>query len=146
MSNKEVLKESFTCKTLYGSKVEVADIKIEECNNVNQKLNRSVTATIQLKVSNMMSDMDVLEWNINIPYAEKTTMMKFLDGALDENDVTKSYSLENFIIGIAQGGVVNNQPLGLQIPLAGVLTLAVSWSLSALGHHLMGKTARWILG
>lgn len=110
MSNKDVLKENFTCKALYGSKVEVADIKIEECNNVGQKLERSVTATVQLKVSNMMADMDVLEWNVNIPYAEKTPMIKFMDGALEENDVTKSYSLENFIRGIAQGGVVNYQP------------------------------------
>lgn len=110
MSNKDILKENFTCKAIYGSKVEVADIKVEECNNENLELKRSVTATIQLKVSNMMSDMDVLEWNIHIPYAEKTPIVRFTDGALDENDVTKSYSLDNFIRGIAQGGVVNYQP------------------------------------
>lgn len=110
MSNKEVLKENFTCKALYGSKVEVADIKVEECNNVNLELKRSATATILLKISNMVSDMDVLEWDINVPYSERTPIIKFTDGALDENDVTKSYSLADFIRGIAQGGVVNYQP------------------------------------
>ena len=57
------------------------------------------------------------------------------------------YMIHYFFIGYA---VIcmrwMNVPLGLQIPLAGVLTLSVSWFLSALGHHLIGKTAKWILG
>ena len=58
----------------------------------------------------MPSDMEVLEWNINIPYAKLTTMVKFLDDSKGENDVTTSYSLTSFIRGIGQGGVVNYQP------------------------------------
>lgn len=33
----------------------------------------------------MPSDMEVLEWNINIPYAKLTTMVKFLDDSKGEN-------------------------------------------------------------
>lgn len=70
MSDKEILKKCFLCKANYGSKVSIADIKIEECNNDNLELKRSVVATIQLKVSNMVTDMEVLEWNLKIPYSE----------------------------------------------------------------------------
>lgn len=110
MSNKEVLKQCFTCKPKYGSTVSVESLEVEECNNVNLELKRSVVATIKIKVSNMPSDMEVLEWNVDIPYAKHTTMEKFLDDSKGENDVTTSYSLTSFIRGIGQGGVVNYQP------------------------------------
>lgn len=110
MSNKEVLKQCFTCKPKYGSTVSVESLEVEECNNVNLELKRSVVATIKIKVSNMPSDMEVLEWNVDIPYAKLTTMEKFLDDSKGENDVTTSYSLTSFIRGIGQGGVVNYQP------------------------------------
>lgn len=110
MSNKEVLKQCFTCKPKYGSTVSVESLEVEECNNVNLELKRSVVATIKIKVSNMPSDMEVLEWNVDIPYAKLTTMKKFLDDSKGENDVTTSYSLTSFICGIGQGGVVNYQP------------------------------------
>lgn len=110
MSNKDVLKQCFTCKPKYGSTVSVESLEVEECNNVNLELKRSVVATIKIKVSNMPSDMEVLEWNVDIPYANPTTMEKFLDDSKGENDVTTSYSLTSFIRGIGQGGVVNYQP------------------------------------
>lgn len=110
MSNKDVLKQCFTCKPKYGSTVSVESLEVEECNNVNLELKRSVVATIKIKVSNMPSDMEVLEWNVDIPYAKPTTMEKFLDDSKGENDVTTSYSLTSFIRGIGQGGVVNCQP------------------------------------
>ena len=110
MSNKDTLKQCFTCKPKYGSTVSIESFDVEECNNVNLELKRSAVATIKIKVSNMPSDMEVLEWNINIPYAKSTTMGKFLDDSRGENDVTTSYSLTSFIRGIGQGGVVNYQP------------------------------------
>lgn len=88
----------------------VENIEVEECNNVNLELKRSVVATIKLKVSNMVADMEVLEWNITIPYVERNVMEKFLDDSKGQNDVTTSYSLMNFLLGIAHGGVVNYQP------------------------------------
>lgn len=110
MSNKDFLRNCFTCKPTYGSKVSVQSIEVEECNNVNLELKRSAVATIKIKVSNMPSDMEVLEWNVNIPYVGFTPMMKYLDDSKGENDVTTSYSVMSFIKGIGQGGVVNYQP------------------------------------
>lgn len=110
LSNKDTLLKCFSCKALYDSKVSVESVAIEECNNVGQELKRSAIATINIKVSNMPADMDVLEWNIDVPYAEQTKMARFLTDSNGEGDVTTSYSLKNFILGIAQGGVVNIQP------------------------------------
>ncbi len=110
MSNKEILAKCFICKPTYGSKVSIQSIEVEECNNVNLELKRSAVATIKLKVANMPSDMEVLEWNVNIPYGEFTLMGKYLDDSKGENDATTSYSLMSFIQGIGQGGVVNYQP------------------------------------
>ena len=75
-------------------------------------MKRSVVATIQLKISNLVTDMEVSEWNLNIPYAEivMPKMLSFLENANDENDPSKSYSLKQFIRGIGQGGVANYQP------------------------------------
>lgn len=110
MADKNVLKEYFVCKPSYGSKVTIESIDVEECNNVNLELKRSATATIKIKISNMPADMEVLEWNVEIPYREVTKMLPFLDDSKGEDDPTVSYSLNNFIWGIGHGGVVNCQP------------------------------------
>lgn len=110
MADKDVLKQCFVCKPSYGSTVAIESIDIEECNNVNLELKRSATATIKIKVSNMMADMEVLEWNIDIPYVELTKMTPFLDDSKGEDDPTVSYSLKSFIWGLGHGGVVNYQP------------------------------------
>lgn len=110
VTNKDVLSECFTCKTLYGSKVIKTGIDVKTDNYVNQQLDRSAIVTIKLTLSDMPQDMDVIEWNLKIPNAaEKSYLAPFL-GANSESDVTKTYSLENFIIGIQQGGIVNRQP------------------------------------
>ena len=109
LADPNVLRESFSCKSLYGSKVLVTDIKVDVNNFTDQKLERSAVATIRLKVSNMSLDTEVLEWNLKIPESETTSLNQFF-GATDENDLTKSYSIEQFITGISQGGIVNTQP------------------------------------
>lgn len=110
MADKDALKQCFVCKPTYGSTVAIESIDIDECNNVNLELKRSATATIKIKVSNMMADMEVLEWNIDIPYVELTKMTSFLDDSKGEDDPTVSYSLKSFIWGLGHGGVVNYQP------------------------------------
>lgn len=110
MAEKDVLQKYLTIKSTYGSKVKVSGIEIKADNYVNQELKRSAVATIKIAVSNMPGDMDVLQWNLKIPDGTEATYIGQFLGAKDENDVTKSYSLENFIIGIQQGGIVNKQP------------------------------------
>lgn len=110
MADKEVLKQCFSFKPFYGSKVQVDSIDVQTDNFVNKELNRSAIATIRLKVSNMPLDMEVIEWNLRIPEAGVSYISQFTDSVDNENDVTKSYSLGNFITGISEGGIVNRQP------------------------------------
>lgn len=110
MADKNVLKQCFSFKPIYGSTVKVDSIDIQTDNFVDKELKRSVEATIRLKVSNMPLDMEVIEWNLRIPEAEAMYISQFTDSVKTEDDVTKSYSLDNFITGISQGGIVNRQP------------------------------------
>ena len=51
-------------------------------------------------------DSEVIEWTLQLPDLDITEFAPYL-GGMDENDVSKSYSLENFIKGMFYGGVVN---------------------------------------
>lgn len=110
MANKDTIKKYFICKSLYGSKVSIKDITVMTNNYSNQKLKRSSIATIKLHISNMPYDMDIIKWNLTIPSGEQTTLIRQFYGAKDENDLTKSYSIESFIQGISQEGMINTQP------------------------------------
>ena len=96
-------------KALYGSIVKVGKIEIKEENITKKELKRKATATIELQLSNMAQDSEVIEWTLELPDTEYTLFNPFF-GAQSEDDVTKSYSVDNFIKGMFQGGVVN-QPL-----------------------------------
>ena len=106
MTDKEYFKESFKIKALYGSTIEVGNIDMEIKNITDKKLQRTAIATVELKLSNMATDSEVLEWTLELPNTDYTLFGEFC-GATDENDCTKSYSIEAFMKGIFYGGVVN---------------------------------------
>lgn len=107
LANKEVFEQCFTAKALHGSEVSVGDVEINVQNTNNRVLDRQATATIKLKVFNMPMDNDVVEWQLQLPDLNIALLNEFLDGATNENDVSKSYSVEDFIRGMFYGGVVN---------------------------------------
>ena len=51
-------------------------------------------------------DSEVIEWNLDLPDNDDSRLQRFY-GAWGEGDLTKTYSLENFIKGIFYGGVTN---------------------------------------
>ena len=102
-----VLRRSFEVKSLYGSNVLVGKISYDIETKENKQLKRKAEAIIELKVCNMPLDMDVIEWNLNIPDSEYTLFNEFFEGAVDENDPTRSYSVLEFIHGIFYGGILN---------------------------------------
>lgn len=108
-SNEEVFSKSFQVKALYGSVVKVGKIEMETRNITERELKRISTAIVELKISNMATDSEVLEWTIELPDTDYTLFNEFLDGATDENDPTKSYSVMGFIKGVFCGGVVNKK-------------------------------------
>lgn len=107
MSDEKVFEKAFRIKALYGSEVKVGGISIETENIVNKELKRKSIATVELKVSNMAMDSEVLEWTLELP--DTTRLSEFLCNATSESDPTKSYSVLDFIKGIFCGGVVNKE-------------------------------------
>lgn len=107
MADEEYLREALKVKTLYGSKVEIGSIKFDVKNITEKELKRTAVATIDLKVYNMLgNDADVIEWTLELPDSDISRLTQFF-GATSENDVTKSYSVDDFLKGIFYGGVIN---------------------------------------
>lgn len=110
MTNPEIFANAFEVKTLYGSNVSVGNVKFDVQNITNQagtnQLVRKATAIVDLKVYDFALESEVVEWSLALPDTEINLFAPYFD-AMDENDVTKSYSVDNFIIGVFKGGVVN---------------------------------------
>jgi hypothetical protein len=106
IAREDIFPQAFQCKALYGSEVKVGNIEYQIQNITNKNLVRTAYAIVDLKVCNMAMDSEVIEWTLQLPDLDITEFAPYLDGT-DENDVTKSYSLENFIKGMFYGGVVN---------------------------------------
>ena len=106
LTDKNYFKEAFKVKALYGSEVEVGDVKIEVQNITNKKLQRTAEAIVELKLPYMATESEVLEWTLQLPDTDYTLFGEFC-GSTDENDYTKSYSIEAFMKGIFYGGIVN---------------------------------------
>ena len=106
ITKKELFEQAFRCKTLYGSGVKVGDVEFFIENITDKILRRTAIAEVDLKLFNMATNSEVIEWSLVLPDLDITLFAPYLD-APDENDVSKSFSLENFIKGMFYGGVVN---------------------------------------
>lgn len=106
ITKKELFEQAFQCKTLYGSEVKIGNIEFDIQNITDKVLKRTAIATVDLKLCHMATDSEVIEWTLQLPDLDITDFTPYLGGT-DENDVTKSFSLENFIKGMFYGGVIN---------------------------------------
>lgn len=108
IADADILRDYFTAECKYGSQVEIGDISIDvKKKTETHVLHRTATATIDLKLFDMATDSEVIEWTLNLPDTEYTLFGPFVEGAVDESDITKSYSVDRFIKGMFYGGVVN---------------------------------------
>lgn len=106
MADESYFTRAFKAKTLYGSTLVVDDINIKVQNITDKQLKRTAEASVRIKLFNMPTDSDVIEWTLELPDTDYTMFAQFC-GATTEDDVTKSYSIEDFLIGMFYGGVVN---------------------------------------
>ena len=86
----------------------IKNIEIKVDNFDQKQLKRKATAIVDIEVSNMQTEADVLEWFVdtNSIDADYTEFAPYLNAA-NENDRTGTYSMEDFIKGLFQGGVLN---------------------------------------
>ena len=106
LTDKKYFEDAFKVKSLYGSEVIVGDIKIEVKNITDKKLKRTAEAVVELKLPSIATESEVLEWTLQLPDTDYTLFGEFC-GSTDENDCTKSYSIEAFMKGMFYGGIVN---------------------------------------
>lgn len=106
MSSQEYFSSAFTVKTTYGSQVKVGDVNVDIQNNGSK--DRTVTATVALKLYDMATDSEVIEWGLKLPDSDYSLFQPFFDNATQESDPSKSYSVNDFIKGMLDGGTVNN--------------------------------------
>lgn len=97
---------AFKAKTLYGSTLVLDDVKMAVQNITDKQLKRKAVATVRLKLFNMPTDSDVIEWTLELPDTDYTLFGQFC-GAVTEDDCSKSFSIEDFLRGMFYGGVVN---------------------------------------
>ncbi len=108
MANEECFRKAFKVNAKHGSQVEVGKIKMDVKNITEDKaLNRKVTATVELRVFNMPTESDVIEWTLELPDTNYSLFQEFFDNASVDNDPSKSYSLIDFVKGMFYGGVLN---------------------------------------
>lgn len=100
LHDEDNLAQAFDIETVYGSEVTVGAITINKKETSGKNPTQETTATIELKLSHMALDSEVLSWAINIPHKDHSRMKAFLEDAEKEEDVSKSYSVLEFINGM----------------------------------------------
>ena len=100
ITNEEVLRENFAVKSCYGSSVSVGKIAIDVNNHHDKELKRKATAKVELKVSDMFTESDVIEWTLNHPDYSVTLDFTNIMAATEENDYTGSFSVDRFVSGL----------------------------------------------
>jgi len=108
IADKYIIAQCLNAKCLYGSEVYIGDIAIDINNKDQRQIKRSAVATVELKLTNMATESDVIEWQLNIPDSDISLFAPYIENVLDENDITKSYSVFDFIQGMFHGGVLNS--------------------------------------
>ncbi len=107
VASEQYFKKAFKIKALYGSNVEVGKVEFDIKNITEKELVRTATAITEVKVFDMAMDSEVLEWTLELPDTDYTLFSPYFDGAISEADVTKSYSVADFVKGMFYGGIVN---------------------------------------
>ncbi len=98
-----LLKDSLRVKSVNGSNIKVDTIIYNINNHAGKQLKREAKAVVKLKVFDMFSDADVIEWSLGIPEMEICDKFASFLGAASESDLSKSFSIENFIQGCFRG-------------------------------------------
>lgn len=106
VADSDVFPECFKIRALYGSNVKVDKVEYQIENITDKILNRKATAIVYLKVFDLATDSDVLEWGLEFQDSDCRKLERFM-GATSESDLSKTFSLESLLKGIFYGGVVN---------------------------------------
>lgn len=102
MENVDTLRHSITAKALYGAEVRIGNITVNVNNKVDKLPQRKVEANVELKISGLLAEADVIEWYFTPATHVIRNMIQFC-GATTEGDLKRSFSIEGFIKGLNYG-------------------------------------------
>lgn len=103
LADEECFKNCFKISSTMGTKVEITNIDITDDHHFGKQLARQASVSLTLKVSNMPTDSDVLEWTLDVPELVINGQFNSFFGAQSEREYDKSFSIENFIDGLFKG-------------------------------------------
>lgn len=99
--DESILRECFSAKSCYGSKVSVGDVTVNVTNHFNNGFERKADATIELKIYDMFAtDSDVIEWDLNHPDKVISNDCSQIISCPTESDLAGSFSVDRFIGGV----------------------------------------------
>lgn len=100
IADENMLRQNLIVTSTYGASVEIGEISLVVDNHYEREFIRKAIANIELNITDMYGDSDVILWYLNHPdqYMNET-LLDYLSGQ-DENDCTKSFSVDKFISGI----------------------------------------------
>lgn len=100
IAKEEVLRKNLTVKSSYGSMVSIGEIFIDVNNHYNKELRRKAIAKVELKIWNMFTESDVIEWTLNHPDYSITNDFRQIIASTMESDYNGSFSVDRFIAGV----------------------------------------------
>lgn len=111
LATEPYFRNAFTAKTLYGSEIKIGNVVLDVQNITgnSKELKRIATATVEIKLYNMATDSEVIEWNLELPDTDHILFDQFFNDAIVEEDPSKSYSVLDFVKGMFYGSVVNKK-------------------------------------
>ncbi len=100
ITNEDVFRESLAVKSCYGTSVSVGKVAIDVNNHFNKELKRKATAKVELKIFDMFTESDVVEWTLNHPDYSVTLDFTNIMAVTTESDYTGSFSVDRFVSGV----------------------------------------------
>ena len=100
IANEDAFRESLAVKSCYGASVSIGNVSIDVSNHFNREFKRKATATVEIKVYDMLTESDVIEWTLNHPDYSVTTDFTNIMAATAENDYAGSFSVDRFVAGV----------------------------------------------
>ena len=100
IANEDAFRESLAVKSCYGASVSIGNVSIDVNNHFNREFKRKATATVEIKVYDMFTESDVIEWTLNHPDYSVTTDFTNIMAATAENDYEGSFSVDRFVAGV----------------------------------------------
>lgn len=100
IADEVILKENLKIRAVYGSSVELGEVRVLTDNHYNKELKRLAVASVRVKVTDMLLDNEVLEWHLDHPEYLRSREFETIINCPEESNLTGSFSMNQFVEGL----------------------------------------------